>query len=315
MGKRETIRNLFLRNKELKLVSLLLATISWYAIRRAISFEAVLRDVPLRMEVDEGWAVLESSAQSVDVVFVGSQDSLRNLDPEKTAVRVDLKGKTAEGSIDVTLRPRDVKALGSARAVGINPSVVELSLDREGEVKVPVKAELAGELPVGFEIEKSVCTPATVLVFGPSSKIKEVQSVISAPIDLGGRTRSFQTRVPLRLPSDRVIGRIEPDSAVVDVTLVERSATRDLQDVRVNALISPDLGPAVRIWPNKVNLVLSGRSDLINSVQRSDIHAYIDCSDLEPAASYDLPVRVYAPAGIKVISVAPDTAEVEVGKL
>lgn len=56
-------------NKGTKLASLLLALICWYAIQAAISFEAVVTDVPLTVKVNEGWAVLDRSDKTVDVLF------------------------------------------------------------------------------------------------------------------------------------------------------------------------------------------------------------------------------------------------------
>ena len=310
------IKDAVTQNKGLKLLSLVLAGVAWYGIHKVISFESVIRDVPLKIMVDEGWAILDRSVNSVDILFAGSQGAIRSLDSEHIEVEVDIRGEPRGGSIVVPLLNKKVHGvLGGARAVQVRPSEVTLSLDQEGDDQVPVKVDIVAEPPVGYEVEKVVATPASVKIFGPLQRLKEVDVLRTAPLDLKGRARSFEIRMPVTPPSERWVARIEPDSVLVNVTLVERGTTKDLEDVRVHALVDAELGPSLRVWPNKVHVVLSGRSDLVENAKREDLRAYVDCTQLEATANYTLPVRIDAPPGVTVKSIEPPTLEVELGEL
>lgn len=314
-GRWTRLRTTVLQNKGLKLVALLLAIVSWYSIRKATSIEKWLKDVPLKIEVDEGWAILDSTANSVDVLFRGSQQDILALSAELAEVEVNMHGKAYRADTEVQLKPKDVRALGGARAVEIRPANLVLSLDQEGEDQVPVKVNVAAEPPVGYEVEKVICTPASVTIYGPRQRIKEIGSVETAPLDLQGRVRSFELRMPVLPPSDRWVARIEPADVKVSVTLVERSSKKVFEDLRIGALISPEWTEKVRIWPAKVKAVLSGRADLVEGLQKEDIRAYVDCAGLKPTTSYDLPVRIDAPPGIGLSEITPPTVEVELGDL
>ncbi|MFH0879473.1 MAG: hypothetical protein V2A34_07140, partial [Lentisphaerota bacterium] len=83
----DTIRH----NLMSKLAALLLACVSWYAIRAATSFEAEIADIPLTVITDGGWAVMEKSSKTVDVLFRGSKEDIRYLKREEIKVTLDVR--------------------------------------------------------------------------------------------------------------------------------------------------------------------------------------------------------------------------------
>jgi YbbR domain-containing protein len=299
-----------LANKGVKLLSLLLAVIAWYTIQEAIRFETVLEDVPLQVKVDEGWAVLDQSAATVDILFRGSQDAIRGLSRDRVSVTVDVSGRKTATTLTLGLDPRLVRAVAGVRALEIRPPQLTLSLDQEGDRLVPVKVEIAGSPPAGHEVDKVECDPASVLVLGPRQRLREIEVVQTAPIDLEGRVRSFQLTSSLIPPSDRWVARMEPARVKVSVSLLERAATREFDEVRVFVLANPDLGPSLRLSADRVKVVLTGPPDVMDALQKADIRAYVDSIGLAPAARQDLPVRVHAPAGVSVTSVQPPTVSV-----
>jgi len=314
-GRISKLRASLLNNKGLKLIALVLAVVCWYAIRRATSIEEWIYDVPLNIQLDEGWAILERSANTVDVKFQGSQQNIMALDRDRTEVQVDIRSRPLKSATRVELEPKHVRALGGARPVLIRPTEIELTLDQEGEVQVPVKVETTGEPPVGYELERAICAPASVTVYGPRQRLKDIESLRTAPVDLAGRTRSFKARLPVQAPSDLWVSRIEPDAVSAEVTIVERSAEKSLEGVRVHALVDAGLGPNVRVTPGKVHIVLSGRSEILDTLRNEDVRAYVDCVGLDSSVSYELPVRVDVPHGLKVVSTEPSTIDVEMGEL
>ncbi len=305
-------RQFLFRGRGPHVASLFLAGVTWYAIQAVISFEKDVSDVPLSIRTEEGWAVLDRSARTVDILFRGPQEDIRYLDREQVKVEVDVHAQpSSEGAVKVKLRPKDVRAPGAVRALVIRPEEVTFRMDREEEKQVPVKADLQGVPPEGYEVERVLVTPASVLVKGPRQRLDEIEAVRTVPIDLEGRSRTFKKlKLPLSTPSETWLARVVPSNVVVEVTMVERSASKDLSEVPVRILVPPGQRPRLDVWPSAVNVVLKGRAELLKNLDREDIQAYVDCAGLEGGSTYDLPVRVQTPSGLSAQSVEPPTVKV-----
>ncbi|HBA85263.1 MAG TPA: hypothetical protein DCZ95_14340 [Verrucomicrobia bacterium] len=306
-------QNAFKRNKTSKVAAIFLAVISWYAIRAAISFETEIKDIPLTIEVDNGWAILERSARTVDITFRGSKEDIRYLNRDDIRVMLDFRGQSLNGILTAKLEAKNVTIPGGARVVYIRPGEVTVRMDQEGDKQVPVKVEFIGATPEGYELEKVVCTPATVQISGPRQRLREVDVIHTSPIDLEGRIRSFRKlKLNLLQPSESWAARLEPAVVMAEVAIVERSATVDVEDIPVNALVKQGFRPQVDLSGVRVKVTLKSRSELLKNMDRDLIKAYVDCTGIEAAAKYDLPVRVTAPPGIGVVGVSPPTVNVMV---
>ena len=315
-SKLERLRQIVLHNKGQKAASLVLAFVTWYAIRSVINFETVVSDIPITIQVNPGWAILDRSARTVDVLFRGSQEDIRYLNRDQISVEADIRGKPFVGALVVKLLPKNVRAPGGVRAAVIWPDEITLKLDQEGEKQVPVKADLQGAVPEGYEVDTVKCTPASVLLQGPRQRLDEIDSVRTAAIELEDRVRSFKKlKMAVVPPGENWVGRVNPSNVVVEITIAERSATREFQDLPVRVLVSPGEGPKLDIRPVKVNVMLKGLAESLKNLKPEDVQASVDCSALQAGVSYDLPVRVHASAGVTAVGVEPPTVKVTVGDL
>ncbi len=315
-SKKSGILSVLLHNKGTKITSLFLAVVTWYAIQSVINYEAVITDVPLTIRVDPGWAVLDSSVNTVDVRFRGSQEDIRYLSRDDVRVEADIRGQPFKSSYTVGLKLRDVKAPGAARAVSIQPGDITLRLDREGEKQVVVKADLQNIPSEDYEVESVVCTPASVILYGPQMRLNEIVSVSTAPIDLEGRSKSFRKQnLAVLPPSEAWTARIAPANVQVDVKMVERSATREFRDVPVGVMVQPGPRPRLEVQPASVTVVLKGRAELLNNLKENDVRAYADCAEMKAGATVELPVNVHLVPGLSTVSVDPPTVKVVIGEL
>ena len=296
-------------------LSLLLAVITWYAIREATSFETVVPDVPLEILHDTGWAVLEQSDDTLDIRFRGARADLEGLARERLRVVVDVQGKRFDGARTlVRLGPENVRAPAGVRAVAVIPDELSFSMDREGERHVPVKAEMQDEPPQGIAIEKTLCVPATVLLRGPLSKLQEVDVVRTEPVELEGRVQSFKTRRSLLPPPGLTAARLDPNRVMVEVTLAEHADSRQVEGVPVRVMFSGSGSPGrMVVEPERVAVDCQGRAEVLGRVTAEQIRAFVDVSDVQPGARYELPVQTQAPPGVRVVQTIPPAATVTVG--
>ncbi|MCO5045499.1 MAG: YbbR-like domain-containing protein [Verrucomicrobia bacterium] len=300
-------------NRGFKLIALLLAILSWYAIREFTSFTTVVRGVHVRVLVDEGWAVLDRSVEDVDVVCRGSQSDIRYLNRDQFQVEVDLRSRSESGTREIRLNPSSIKVPGGARAINIDPPEITLTLDREGERMVAAHAEIVGNPPDGYEVAEVVCTPSEVKLQGPQGRLAGMTEVKTAQIDLEGRLKSFSLTRSLQPPSDLWSARVEPDRVRVDVRIVERSSSLDLTDIPVLLLVRPDT-PAISLSADipMVSISLRGRAESLSRLSSTNLTAFIDCRGLKPGEPADLPITVVPiPSSVTIVTQQPSQIRVE----
>jgi YbbR domain-containing protein len=308
------IRAFLKNNRGLKILALVLATISWYAIQEAVSSEAIIKNVRLLVLADDGWTVLDQFPTEVDVVFRGSDQELRFLQRDQIAVQVSVRGTSSDGVMVVKLKPEHVKAPSGARPVRVDPAEITLSLDREADKEVPVKVDISGSPPDGFDVEKIVPTPATVVLHGPRQRLVSIDSVRTDPLDLAGRTRSFRLNRALRAPPDSGGTRMEPDVVRLDITIVEGSSDLTLEGVRVHTLIQPERRELIRVTPSTIRITVAGRPEYLAKLDKSRLVAFVDCSAIQPGPGINLPVRVHPVPGLTVKEIEPPMVTAEVGE-
>jgi YbbR domain-containing protein len=310
--KRSILISLLLENKGIKLAALVLAVVTWYAIQGAINFEFVMTDVPLQIAVDKGWAVLDRSTDTVDIELRGSQEDILRLNKDYVEVLLDVRGKALEGSTTFTLTPQMVRVPGGIRVVDIRPMQISLSLDREARKAIPVKVDLQGEPPNGYEVDQVTCTPAAVEIKGPKKRLRDVERIRTRPVTLDNRTHSFRERVELLQPSERWVAQLDPEKVLVEIEVLEFTAGRTFERVEVKALLLPGPGYELNVNPSRVRLTLEGREEDLQRLMPEDLTAYVDCSLLERAARYELPVQVDVPSDVVLKEVTPSTVGVAV---
>ena len=303
--RRTLLRGGILENKAAKVVALFLALITWYAIKELISYEEDITDVPIEILVGDGWAILDRSENSVVVTFRGERSAVRDLDPDQVKLVLDFGGVEELGTTFVTLKPQNVVAPSQVRAVAVEPSTLFVSLDQESQRTVAVTPSIQGQLPDGYELETAICKPEMVQLFGPRLKLDEIVDVKTVPIDLAGRLVSFKLRVPIASQSESWVARVEPSIVQVDVTIVERSATREFSDVPVLTLFGNGRRPPLTLSQTNAQVIVEGRSEVLETLNTQSLRAYVDCNGLLPNTTNLIPVRVHVPQGVVLQQVEP----------
>ena len=301
------------RNRMMKLFCLLLAFAVWQAVRENTSFEVMVANIPVSVLVGEGRAVLDQSTDTVSIRFRGSRDDIRFIGSDQVEVKIDLSGRTDRLRRTVKFSPRYVKAPSRAHAVQFDPSEITVTMDREVERVLPVKVVLEGELPQGIQLEQTVCSPAAVKVRGAERLLSELEQVRTVPIGLEGRYNSFKTHVAVASAGQP--WTVLPERVTAEVSLVERVASRRIENSYVRPLLASDDTRMVKIRPEKVTVTLRGSPQRIADLNERDVYTYIDCTELVGPADYQVSVRADVPSGLQVEKIEPAAVQVTVRKM
>ena len=298
-------------SKGLRLVSAGAAVVVWYAIRAVTSNSTIVTDIPLTIQPPPDWSVVDVSARTINVAFLGTRDDLRYLNRELIKATLDARGHADNVAFTVALGPANINAPGSARIDFIRPAAITVRLDREITKQVPVKVETQNLLPDGYEIEKTVVTPATVELSGPAQRLADLESISTVPVDLDGRIRSINKRRLALVPGESMAGvQLDPPAVTLDLTIIERSVSAVFPDMPLLPLVPPGRAVRVEIEPEVATLTVKGRPELMKALAAEDLRLFVDAAEIAGSGPAKLDIRAVLPNGIALVRTEPATATV-----
>jgi len=195
------IRNLFLRNWELKLLSLLIAFFVWLSlIPEEKTFSEKTLNIPLETHnIPADMELVEKPDPTVDVTIRAPN---RMID-EISAANVFAKLNLSRASIlqqEYPLNETMISIPTGAEVVRISPAMVRLKLERTREVSLDIVPNIIGQAKEGYGIAKIEVSPPRVLVKGPESKFGQKDRVSTSPVDISELTSSTEVEADLILP-------------------------------------------------------------------------------------------------------------------
>jgi len=300
------------KEKGLLFVCFVLAFLAWQGIRKDIGFEVSVSNIAVDIEAPAGWAVWEKSVQQVNIAFRGSREDIRYLNADQLRVVVPVETPVQGEEIRIKLSGNFLQNPTGAKVVRFSPAEIVIKLDQEMEKTLPVKAAFNGSLPAGMEIERIVCTPASVRVSGARQILDDMKNIHTDAIELKGRNASFKESMAIALPQ---VGRmrVEPERVMVEFVLEQRSSTQVFEKVPVRILCAPGERRQFNIEPQTINVTAQGREQRLEQSRSADVFAYVSCSELDESTGYDLPVEVNLPTGLQIIKTDPSVVHVEIG--
>jgi YbbR domain-containing protein len=180
-----------------KLVSLVLATCTWFFVKGVTSDSRVIEGVPVEVRARPGLTVLQTSASAIAVTVRGTREDVRQVSRQDLSAVVDLTKDNRLGPITVKLTPRSVRHSRRVQIAEIDPPDVTVNVDEMIERELPVHPQFGGELPPNLSLERVVTQPESVKVKGPKMLLSGMTNIATLPIDLTGRRTSFRERVEL----------------------------------------------------------------------------------------------------------------------
>jgi len=302
------------KEKWLLLLCFVLAFLAWQGIRRNIGFEVSVSNIAVDVAAPEGWAVWDKSVQKVNILFRGSREDIRYLNNEQLRVVIPITNPVRGKEMAIRLKPRFLKNPTSAnvKVVGFSPDEVIVKLDQESEKQLPVKATVNGSLPEGLEIERMVCTPATVRVKGAKQVLDGMENIRTKPIELRNRQSSFKESVELDYPQSSRL-TISPEWVTVEFSLEMHSNTTMLEKVPVRILCTPGERRTIDVQPQVINITVRGQQQRLEQIRSVDVFAYVNCAELAESTGYDLPVVVDLPSGVQLVKTDPAVVHVQIG--
>ena len=236
-------RRLFGPNGDLKVLSVVVSAVFIVLVHQQVVAQLHERTftVPVLVKSDnETMAVSGYEPASVEITLRGTQDEIAALDPSRLAVELLAQNMKSLKREALAIRVSNILGTGNLKIVNMEPNKVEVAYDEM--VEWPTDRVAAPKLdgtPVSGYAEVEMPTSVTVKVHGAKSKISAFRDkrilLPTSPVNVDGKTESFDATVAITVPQDSGITKVEPSTVRVRVnvtTKAEAGAAEDSSPLR-----------------------------------------------------------------------------------
>ena len=288
---REILRLMFVHDWPLKVLTLAIACMIYFSIRAQISH---IRRISVPVDVafattDTGFAIESVEPRSVQVTLRGSHSALNQLNPENMLFDINPKPKkndTAQkDSETVKLSPFQLRNVANGlRIVEIEPSKVLVKFDVPTSLQLSVaKPEITGtargQVKLTYDQTNAVVTGSRRLL---ATLAPDKVQVLPAPIDVEGRTASFQTRVTLHPPGDQTRLKVMPTEMVVNIQITSEKTTARIERIPVHVIFPSDGKTPWEYTPQFVDLEVTGGAEETALLKPEDFSVIANAANLAP---------------------------------
>jgi YbbR domain-containing protein len=297
------------RHLGLKILAIALATGLWLTVAGEHIVERSLR-VPLAVRnLAPSLEIVGEMPAAVDVRVRGSSTLLSHLDPGDVVAMLDLTN-ARPGSRLFHLRTDEVRAPYGIDVAQVMPPSLSLSVEKSLTRTVPIVPATDGDPAPGYVAGRISSEPSMVQIVGPESRVREVASATTEPIEIDGRTSRVREVVAVGV-SDSSVRLVQPISATVVVDIMPAPVEREIAGVPIRwRNLAKDLA-APTIVPQNGRVVVRGRRETLAKMRPDAIDAFVDLTGLG-AGRYNLHVQVDPSEEFGVGAVTPSVVSVTI---
>ncbi len=291
-------------NIGLKIISLFLAIGFWFYAIGEESIE-VTRPIPLKVVIaSEQLSEVSRSVDYLRVTFQVPRQLASNLMSDTLTAVHRIEKVEEAGNYTFTVSPQDIAlAYPEVRVAKIIPSSVTVTLDQLIVKKLSVKANLDGEPAFGYRVDPNAIEidPNAVLVQGPKSVLEKMDFILTDPVQLVGRLRSFRRKTEIQQKSGiKVLG--DP-SADVQIAITPEFSEKTFE-VSVRPVGIPASDRFVTLDTKKIPVTLKGPAVVLDRLDPANILLFLDVEGLKEG-EHTLEVKAVLPPDLSLKGEAP----------
>lgn len=299
---RELLRILF-NNIGVKSVSVIIAFLVWVAVLGSKKVE-VSKEIPLQILTAPKVVVANDVPQKVTFKLSGPKAFLRGvLNRPELPIVVNLTG-TNPGLVTYRFFSDSIHLPIGVKAVSITPQAILIKLENEKEETIPVRLDLKGSLPEGYELVSATVDPPQARVRGAKGAVSAVTELITRPIELStlrqdlNEVTSFEAE---RYPGVQIL---EP---LPRMKLEVRAVSANFRIKNVQVKILSTLQSRTR-EPNITLFVRAEQEDL-KTLNPNQVTAEVDLRG-KSKGEYHEPVKVTLPPKISLVKIVPERVHI-----
>lgn len=298
---------MFKVNWQYRIIAAVLALFFWYLISGQEKVEIWL-NVPVEIiNLPSDHVIRAGMSNTIRVRCRGTTTILNRMETGRLTYALDLSG-IRRGTNTIVLDPKNINLPRAVEVVELNPSRLELEIDRQVTKTLPVNVNWQAHINPNFELREVRVDPDHVRVRGAARILDTMDEVHTRHIEIRDETpRRVIKKVSLDL-----FPEIESSAGEV---LVEFSFGPVLEEiwVRKPVQVIADEGVSYSIEPDyaRANLALP-RTLLRTDNWRDQVNYYIRLGEDLVPGTHHVHLLVDLPRDGHVVEIRPETIEVEI---
>jgi YbbR domain-containing protein len=250
------------------------------------------------------------ATMDLDKVSISGPESLvRRADRARVLVSLDGVRESIDESLPIEIVDEENLPI---QGLTINPESVLVSIpigQQSGVRDVAVKVIVQGQQAPGYRIENiSVFPPVVTVRADDPELVSALPGVVETlPLDLQDRNEDISTRLSLNLPENIALVGVQTVQVQVSISPIQTSVTLLNQPIDVIGLSE---GLAAQVFPQAVDVIISGPVPVLDVLSSQDITVYVDVSGLEIGVYQIKPDVETLLENVSVESILPDPVEV-----
>lgn len=244
------------------------------------------------------------------LVVISGPESLVN-QAARARVLVDLDGIRED--IDQSNPIQIVDASNSIiRGLSVTPenARVTVPVSQQGGFRdVAVKVVVTGQIAAGYRLENISVFPPVVTVFASDPElVTSLPGILETqPLDLQDANEDITTRLALNLPENVTLVGAQTVEVTVGISPIQTSLTLLNQPINIIGLTE---GLSVQIFPQTVDVIISGPLPTLDAITSQDIRVTVDVTGLGLGSHQIEPQVDVLVDNVLVESILPGTIEV-----
>ncbi|MEW5795068.1 MAG: hypothetical protein AB1772_01780 [Candidatus Zixiibacteriota bacterium] len=301
--------NWLFKNFWLKIVAFCLGLLVWLHVETEKIYNHVVSLPISEITLSDGLVLAEPPPDSLEVSVLATGKQLLRRRWRSEGVRINASQFRA-GRFNINLSTQNTALVHPTTEVTLqeisSPKVTRLEIDAESSVKLPVAARIEVSADDGFAVGQQLhLEPASASLIGPRSRLKDIDSLRTAPRRLG----TLRNPVTITLPLEQPIGygfRVEPDSVSITIPVFPVK-TRVFERLPIQIFNAPP-NTETRTRPDFVRVELTGPPDEIDRVDPNALTLSVDYHQIGPGNR----TRVHfdCPPGFRLKSLSIDSVAV-----
>ena len=280
------------------------AALLLFVFHRMSTLETRFFSIPLRVEISADFIPVNSYPRLVRVSIRGDADSIYPIVEDDIEAYIDLTKHRAEGwyRSPVQIRKKGTALEVEPLEISVEPLEIAIQLDQKIRRTIPLSAHTQGTVAPGFELVSQSLTPHQVTIEGPLSIAGSVAELSTELVDLEGRNESFTVTARI----------VNPDPLIVirgTVTAEFQALIRPLipaRNIDGIPIALNGLDPRFEADSGTGSVRLEGPRDLLDVFVPSPGFLSLDCSGLNGPGTYNLPVLIALPDGLRALRCEPE---------
>jgi YbbR domain-containing protein len=161
-------------------------------------------DIPVVFaRLPEDLVITDQTATKINVRVQGSRAAFRALVASELEYVENVGGaKPGRARYEVDTDRLDLPR--GVQPVGLSPAQIDVQFELRARKNVPVKADLQGTPPEGYQVGEVAIEPARVWLIGARSRVLRMSEVLTEPIDLSELRAPSEREVKLAVGNDHV---------------------------------------------------------------------------------------------------------------